>query len=506
MQEEMKWKYLITLKKNKQLTTNLVIMKKSLLTLVSPLIFAAGTMSAAAYDASLVSLSPATGSGASYVVLSNNVVFKGIIRNEGTSPITTMVLKYSDETGIHADYITNLNIAPAGEYNFTHSVPYAVRSYGSHEINMWVEVTGDNNTANNNQRVIVEGVAFNPVHHVTVEEATGTWCGWCVRGIVYLDSMRAVHPTDCDLIAVHDGDPMVFSTYDNGVGTLIQGYPSTLINRDLVSDPQYIFADYTNSIGDFGTADLNPVVTFNSTTRQATVVISATFAVALNGDYRLACVFTEDNVHSTAGGTWDQHNYYSYQSQNLALLDHETGMNFQSLPATIPSAQMHYNYVARSILGGFNGSAGSLPASIPINSTQTHTFTYTIPAAYNVANMKVVVLLIDNTGSSKHIMNSASGSVLMGVENPASSIGGVSLYPNPSNDNTNVHLSLSQNENVSISVYAMTGELVSVENEGHVAEGEHDFNLGTINLAKGMYFVKVTAGTSEQTMKMLVTH
>jgi hypothetical protein len=481
-------------------------MKKSLLILVLLLVFATGAMRAAAYDAGLVSLNPAAGSGASYVVLDHSVIFSGIIRNEGTNPITEMTLKYTDETGIHSDHITNVNIAPAAEYNFTHHIPYVVHSYGSHPIEMSVEVTGDNNAANNSIHTTIEGVAFTPVHHVTVEEATGTWCGWCVRGIVYLDSMRGVHPNDCDLIAVHDGDPMTNSTYDAAVSALIQGYPATLINRDVVSDPQYIFTDYNNSIGDFGVADLTPTVTYNSSTHMATVNVSATFAVALNGDYRLACVLTEDNVHNTSGGTWDQHNYYSYQSQNLPLTDPETGMNFNSLPATIPSSQMYYNYVARSLQGGFNGLLGSLPTTIPINSTQTHTFNCNIPTSYNVANMKVVVLLIDNTVSPKHILNSASGSILMGIEDPSSSIGAVNLFPNPANENTSVHVVLSQNENVTLSVYNIAGELISVEEEGQTTQGAHDFNLGTMDLPKGMYFVKVTAGTSEQTMKMLVMH
>ena len=41
-------------------------------------------------------------------------------------------------------------------------------------------------------------------------------------------------------------------------------------------------------------------------------------ALDLNGDYRLALVITEDNVHGTGTG-YDQHNYYSNQSQNLPL-------------------------------------------------------------------------------------------------------------------------------------------------------------------------------------------
>jgi hypothetical protein len=299
---------------------------------------------------------------------------------------------------------------------------------------------------------------------------------------------------------------MTNSTYDAAVGALIQGYPATLVNRDVVSDPQDIFTDYNNSIGDFGYADLTPTITYNSSTHQATVTVSATFAIALNGDYRLACVLTEDNVHSTSGGTWDQHNYYSYQSQNIPLTDPETGMNFNSLPATIPSSQMYYNYVARSLQGSFNGLSGSLPATIPINSTQTHTFNCNIPTSYNVANMKAVILLIDNTVSPKHILNSASGSILMGINDPSSSIGSANLYPNPSNENTSIHINLSQNENVILSVYDVTGKLMSTENEGQLAEGAHDFNLGTMELAEGMYFVKVTAGTSELTMKMMVAH
>lgn len=476
-------------------------MKNALLSLTA-LVFAAGTMYATTIDASLVSLSPATGSGASYVVLNNSVVFTGIIRNEGTAPITEMDLSYSNETGVHTDHIANLNIAPGGEYHFTHSSRYTVLTYGSHAIDMQVSVTGDHNTANNSLHTSVEGVAFIPVHHVTVEEATGTWCGWCVRGMVYLDSMHSVHPTDCDLIAVHNSDPMQNSAYNSGVSGLVPGYPSTLINRDVVSDPQYIFPDYANSIGDFGTADLLPIVSYNSSTRHATVDVSATFAVALNGDYRLACVFTEDDVTGTTSG-YNQSNYYSGGANGQMEMP---GYDFAALPSSVPAAQMAYDFVARNIAGGFNGLAGSLPTSIPINSTQNYTFHYTIPSQYDVTQMKVIILLIDNTTSTKHIMNSASGAVLMGINDPSSSIGAVSLYPNPANDNATIHLNLSQTEDVIISVYDIAGELISAENKGQVAQGEHNFNLGTANLAKGMYMVKVTAGNSEQTIKLLVTH
>ena len=50
---------------------------------------------------------------------------------------------------------------------------------------------------------------------VVSEEGTGTWCGWCVRGAVYMDLMAAKYSNYWAGIAVHNGDPMVVATYDS---------------------------------------------------------------------------------------------------------------------------------------------------------------------------------------------------------------------------------------------------------------------------------------------------
>ncbi len=458
-----------------------------------------------ANDASLLAVTPSTGSPASYGVVATNINIGGTISNEGTSPITSIVVKYDAGAGIQTYTMNSINIASFGTLNFTHNIPYNIPSAGSHPIAVWVELTGDGDATNDGLSTVIQGISFIPVHAVTVEEGTGTWCGWCVRGMVYLDSMNAVHPSTCNLVAVHNGDPMVVTAYDAGVGTLIAGYPSTLVNRDLVSDPSSIFPDYNATINDFGYADLTNVVSFNATTRVATVVTSAHFAADLNGDYRLACAFTEDLVHSTAGGQWDQHNYYSSQSQNIPLVNPETGMNFQTLPQVIPSAQMYYNFVARTIVGGFNGLAGSLPAVIPAGSTQTHTFTYTVPAGYNIANMHIVVMLLDNTTASVHIMNSAGSAVPLGVET-SSALNGVSVYPNPFNQSTTLELNLLSNDNVIVEMFDMTGKLISTQNEGSLSAGKHMIAINGANLAEGMYFVKITAGTSVVTEKVSIAH
>jgi hypothetical protein len=451
--------------------------------------------------AALTAITPAQGSPSAYGVVSSNVNLGGTIQNLGSNAITSIAVKYNDGTNTYTDNISSVNIAPFATYNFTHTTPYMIPALGAHPITMWVELTGDADMSDDTLGTTINGAAFLPVHHVTVEEGTGTWCGWCVRGMVYLDSMRSNHPTDCDLIAVHNGDPMVYTAYDAGVGGIISGYPSTLVNRDLVSDPMYIFDDYANTITDFGFANLTPTISFNATTRQATVAVSANFAVDLSGDYRLACVFTEDNVHGTTS-TYDQHNYYSGGGNGPMDMP---GYDFATLPSTIPAAQMYYDFVARTIVGGFNGQSASLPSTITANSTQTYTFNYTIPAAYNVANMRAIVLLINNNQSPAHIMNSAGGAVPLGIENHAA-LNGVSVYPNPANTSANVELNLLSNDNVTVEMFDMTGKLISSENKGQLAAGQHIMPLNTANLSNGIYFVKITAGTSVVTTKVSVAH
>ena len=166
---------------------------------------------------------------------------------------------------------------------------------------------------------------------------------------------------------------------------------------------------------------------------------------------------------------------------------------------------MYYNYVSRTILGGFTGQTGSLPATITAGSTQNYTFTYTIPATYDVTKMKAIVLLIDNTQATKHIMNSTGSALPLGI-NPLSVIGSVDVFPNPMNENANININLISSQNVTVEVYDVTGALVSTENEGVLSEGQHIVALNSKNLANGMYFVKVTAGQAVETRKINVTH
>jgi hypothetical protein len=119
--------------------------------------------------------------------------------------------------------------------------------------------------------------------------------------------------------------------------------------------------------------------------------------------------------------------------------------------------------------------------------------------------MKAIVLLINNNQSPSHIMNSAGGAVPLGIQDHAA-LNGVSVYPNPANASANLELNLLNSDNVTVEMFDMTGKLISSENKGELAAGQHIMSLNTANLSNGMYFVKITAGTSVVTTKVSVAH
>ena len=49
-------------------------------------------------------------------------------------------------------------------------------------------------------------------------------------------------------IAVHNGDPMVDATYDNGIAGYISGYPSGIVDRGSVIDPSAFAGDFLQRI------------------------------------------------------------------------------------------------------------------------------------------------------------------------------------------------------------------------------------------------------------------
>jgi hypothetical protein len=201
-----------------------------------------------------------------YVGTASSDLLKGSIKNNGTDTIKSYQIFWSINGATPLTQTFSANIAANGTTSFLLSKKLSRPTIGTYNIKAWVVTSAD--AVASNDTLKTTGYFFDkntaPHKNMVVEEGTGTWCGWCVRGHVYMDSIAAAEPNNTVLIAVHNSDPMTVSAYDAGMATIISGYPTAVFNRNVVGDPSDVFTQYGNNSNNYGLADLNFVATINS--------------------------------------------------------------------------------------------------------------------------------------------------------------------------------------------------------------------------------------------------
>lgn len=450
-------------------------------------------------DGELADITPKANTPKSYAAKSSQITLGGELVNLGSNPITSFNVKYQVGSGTPTtSAITGVNIASQSSYVFTCSVPLALPSTtGDNPINMWIEVPADVNNTNDSATTAITTVTEMPVKKLLLEEGTGTWCGWCPRGAVYMDSLWHTVPNDVSLVAVHNGDPMTLTAYDNFVSGKIGGYPSVLVDRREEVDPSDLIDVHAEQKDYFGFAQIT-LADQNASNFDFSVKVTVKPAIDLNGDYRLALALTEDNVTGT-GSTWGQRNYYS---NNAPLTG--AGHDWFSEPGTVPDSKMTYQFVARAIVPSPAGAAGSLPSSMTAGNTYDYTFNTTISNAFHRYNnnMRAVVMLIRNSDGA--VLNSNYMTVPVGIVDVKSGVEQLLVYPNPATDKSNVKLTLTEGNNVTIQVIDAMGKMVAEVVNAKLDKGTHNFTINTANMAAGVYNVKIQTEKGAVTERLSV--
>jgi hypothetical protein len=447
-------------------------------------------------------ISPVAGTPSSYTLAGDNISISGQVVNLGANPITTYTATYTDGTTTQSSVITGANITSYDTGSFTITTPYSV-ALGSHAIKSWVTLTGNTSSAMDTLHTTLVGAAFMPTHQPVIEEAGGCWCGWCPRGLTFMDSIAkeaVINSYKVSLISVHDAtsgtDPMAVPVYDNGMVATpgFSGFPSVLVDRKEIIDPSDVFVGYAAHLPDFGFADLTLTPTLTGTT-SVSAVATVKPAVDLNGTYQLALVLTEDNVSNTAS-TYQQHDYYSGGSEGI-LRDGTTHIDYDLTwsGSYVPPTTEVYNHVARSISGSYTGQPGSLPASMTAGTTYTYTFSSVSLSGWNPNNMRAVLMLIDATKGI--ILNSVSTGtdfvVTTGIAKNNVNIVGVKVFPNPASNYFNMDINLTSAEKTDITVYNVMGQVVSATKNYDFSAGENIVNIPTDQLSSGVYMVLVSS-------------
>ena len=426
------------------------------------------------------------------VVAPASVNISGTILNKGTSPITGIKIKYQSGVNTYTNTLTGLNIPPGdyfnpSSFNFTHTIPFNLPTAGNYPVKVWVEVTGDAKNTNDTLTATITAYSFLADKHIVFEGGTGTWCAGCPRVAVYMEQLENLHPAKSLLIDVHINDPMTNTEY--AAGGTFQTIPGGRVDRKVNADPSSFLGSYANFIDDIVPCNVNVNADYNNASNNVTINVSALFGGQLNGDYRFNAVVTENNVTGTTSD-YDQHNIYSGGA--LGAMN-GAGHNWVNEPFIVPAANMSYDNVARAILGGFSGTAGSLPTTININDNLSKQYVYNVPVGYNVSNFEVIGWVTDAATGIILNGNKTAVTIPLEIEKNDGLNFGAEIYPNPVSGNKGkLALNLTEKTSVAIEVFDIVGKLIKSEEKNNLTTGMHTYELNMQGLHAGIYNVRIT--------------
>lgn len=452
-----------------------------------------------ANDIALTDVTPTEGTPRAFGLKGTKLTIGGTVKNMGASTITSFKVHVDDGTGSPiVNTISGVNIAPFTSADFTVPTQYTLPSSMSYRnLTVTAELTGDANSANDNGATKVGAADYLPTKRIMIEEGTGTWCGWCPRGHVYMDSIYNTHPSEVSLVAVHNSgsDPMTVTAYDQYLG--IKSFPGMSVDRTYIADPGEMFGVYNDRKDLFAFADIT-LTDVAATGFDYSLKVSVKPAIDLTGDYRLVLILTEDHVHDYTNSAYAQYNYYSGYAQLQGA-----GLNWFNESNPVPASKMNYNHVARAAFPSAGGAAGSLPASMTANTNYDYTFNTTIKPGNTRYNMHAIVAIVRN--SDGVILNSQNVTVPVGIQDAkATGISQMNIFPNPATSDVNVAVNLAQASSVSVQMFDVMGRMVNEIPAQNMTAGENKIQINTANLSAGVYSVRVQTETGSVTQQLSV--
>lgn len=428
--------------------------------------------------------------GGMYHLPNNPATLELTLKNKGQNNITAVKVNWNDGTDHIAEI--NTNIQPGMVENISHPIKINYSDVSQHFIKTTItEVNGvtNSNTTDNYKEFSFTTISKSAPKKVLIEEGTGTWCGFCPRGIILMKHLDENLSDKAIGIAVHTGnDPMKLPEYESG--STFSSAPSIHGDRDYKSinltkpNLEGVVNDLynTNSPADLEiTGNLNGMdLTFN---------LKGTFYSNFSAsNFRFGVIIAENNVKGT-DSSYDQANYYSGQNQEMG--------GYENLPNPVPAAQMIYDHVGRALIGGYNGQEGSIPNTLSNEQISTYSFNYKLPDGTDYKNFYAVGVIIDNeTGV---VVNSRKLPISNLSIDEVTKNKIIKIYPNPADEMINIKIN--NTDNYTLSIYNIAGKLVAKQK---IASGKNTISYNVSNLAKGVYIVSLSTENKSYSEKLVI--
>lgn len=352
----------------------------------------------------------------------------------------------------------------------------------------------------------ISNLAYETTKHVVIEEATGTWCVNCPRGILAMEYLESIYGDLIIPITIHSSsesgsDPFNYSKYTSALG--LNAFPSGLVNRiDTVYSPTSIDA---NQLYHFDSEDGNQTFydiakrEFNSyaiadvaidkaiyDVNNKTVQISGNVNYALNMNslnHNIAFVVLEDGlVDYQANG--------HYGSTDPLLGKFGKGGEYGTATPKITFVD-----VARKVPNdNFAGESGFIPVSVTAGQPVAFNKVFSLPEnVTNWDNAKVVVMLLD--ANTERVLNAARmkfAAGTAGINDAIVSENGITI------SGENGSINVNGGSDLNVTVYDVSGSVISNANS---TSGAVKVSTGGKN---GLFIVKATSDGVSVVKKVIV--
>ena len=429
------------------------------------------------------------------------------VKNMGTDAVTsfTVTLDYNGSQMTESVSGQNLALLETATINLTNMITLVPGPMDATATISNVNGGTDSDASNDSKSTSLDPVVPAPGKLVIGEEGTGTWCGWCTRGHVFMEYMADNYDGYFQGVAVHNGDDMVNAIYDVGIGALIGGYPSGLVDRGTEADPSEFEAYFLQRIVIAPTVNITNGSTYDSGTRILKVSMKTDFVGAADSTWKVSCVLIEDNVTGT-GSAYNQANYYSGGGSGVMG-------GYESLADPVPASQMTYMDVGRDISPSFDGYAG-FDSSVVSGDSYVFRFEFTLAAGWNDTNITILTAVYNSSGTTDNasVVTFAEGeangyidtTAIFIAQAPAKFVDArVKVYPNPATSQTTVSVELSDKANVNVFVRNLAGQILMKRSFGF-QNGTIQFPVNTSKLPAGIYLINVQTNDNITTEKLIV--
>ncbi|WP_159447493.1 T9SS type A sorting domain-containing protein [Moheibacter sediminis] len=413
------------------------------------------------------------------------------LTNRGENNITSVNIMWNDGTNDHTSNIP-INILPDETVSLQH--PFAVNYSDIRQADISITATHVNgeidfDQADNILHAKINTLSQSITPKILIEEGTGTWCGWCPRGIVAMKYMDAHYSNQFIGIAVHDGDVLENEEYASNSN--FAGFPLMHVDRTLFN--QHVSSESMEELFNLRRQRKNPAalqLVPDITGRELSIRVNTTFYSNFSqSDFRLAVLVMENNLPG-----YGQVNYYAGGTNGPMG-------GFESLPDPIPADMINHDHVAREIIGGYHGTENSIPENITDGQSVEYTFNYTIPEEYNLQNLQFAVVLIDNENGE--IVNTELVSLAEMSVNDIEVLQGFSFSPNPASDL--IYLKNNEEGLYSVKIYDNSGKAVYSIAQKLISKNQ-TIAIQLSNFPAGIYIISMEGKTNSYSKRLIIKH